>query len=181
MNNDVEEIENNKSSEEQKVENNKIEVSEKDEKQEEKKEKSNETHDIKIEPKSRADRFFSKTDTSVFPTPRFDLLKPEDLKKIPEDINKAVEKEAKKISKIYDDFNKRIDTASLIKRIEESEKRRLEELKPLLPLVTLPPPPPPLPKVTLAPSHDEAEKKAMHELEKLFEDLGKNFQQIVQG
>ena len=101
-------------------------------------------------------------------------MKPEELKQIPADINKAIAKEANNIGKIYDDFNKRIDTSALLKRIEESEKRRLKELEPL-PIVTV------QPKVTLAPSHDETEQKAMRELENLFEDLGRNFQQIVQG
>uniref|UniRef100_A0AC34QHL4 C-type lectin domain-containing protein n=1 Tax=Panagrolaimus sp. JU765 TaxID=591449 RepID=A0AC34QHL4_9BILA len=112
-----------------------------------------------------------KSQPSVFPVPDFDLVK--SLNKIPESVIEDVKKDKKKVDAAYEEFNRRIDTSNLLKKIEQTEKVRQQQLRPL----------PILPTMTsqLEKSQNDVEKIAVRELEKMFEDLGRNFKALVDG
>lgn len=110
----------------------------------------------------------------MFPTPDFSQVKPGD--KIPKQVQEALKEEKKKVDSAYSEFSKRIDTSALLKKIEEAEKIRLGLL------TSTPAPTTHKPTSTSrTPNIFQIENSAVKELEKMFEDLGRNFRNFLQG
>ena len=86
-----------------------------------------------------------------------------------------MKEEKKEVDAAYSEFSKRIDTSALLKKIEEAEKMKLAML--IAPSTTTPKPK----STSKIPNLFELDKSAVKELERMFEDLGRNFRTLLQG
>uniref|UniRef100_A0A914C1T7 C-type lectin domain-containing protein n=1 Tax=Acrobeloides nanus TaxID=290746 RepID=A0A914C1T7_9BILA len=103
--------------------------------------------------------------TDVFPKPDLSLLTPkklEELEKEQKEVEERNKIEAEKVNQAYDEFNRHSNLENLINKVKQSEH---DARKPL---------------GDEAPSFKEKEDTLM-EMKKIFDDIGKNFQKLLEG